>query len=219
MRRFFRNNSKLIIVAAVFLTVGLATPAIGHGVHASFAHNAHKVDGRHAVGAGASIDKRAGKLVATNKKGRLPNNIIKKARDANKLDGLDSSAFATASELSGVSAELSQLEALLLTVRSDLRKVRHIETGNGVGSNFGCPSGNLGVSISNGWGESVDDRFTFVVPGSTGAWGQVRTSASLRTSSANVSGATNPSNGVFCVSFTSLSGLDLEGTVVSIHLN
>jgi len=41
--------------------------------------NADKIDGRHAVGHGASARKRAGKLVATNKKGQLPSNIVKPA--------------------------------------------------------------------------------------------------------------------------------------------
>jgi len=39
--------------------------------------NADKVDGFHAVGAGASRAKRAGKLVATNRNGLLPRNIVK----------------------------------------------------------------------------------------------------------------------------------------------
>jgi len=39
--------------------------------------NADKVDGRHAVGSGASKAKRARKLVATNASGRLPSNIVK----------------------------------------------------------------------------------------------------------------------------------------------
>jgi len=41
--------------------------------------NAHKVDGRHAVSASASRKRRAGKLVATNRQGYLPANIIKPA--------------------------------------------------------------------------------------------------------------------------------------------
>ncbi len=68
---------------------------MAHGVkHALFAHNADKVDGKHAVGATASANSRRGKLVATSRSsGRLPNNIIAKALDANLLDGLDSTAF------------------------------------------------------------------------------------------------------------------------------
>jgi hypothetical protein len=55
--------------------------------------NADTVDGKDAVGAGASISARARKLVATDKQGRLPNKIIRRAPDASKLDGLDSTAF------------------------------------------------------------------------------------------------------------------------------
>ena len=43
---------------------------------------ADTVDGKHAVGAGSTVAKRAGKLVATNAQGHLPSNIIKKAVDA-----------------------------------------------------------------------------------------------------------------------------------------
>jgi hypothetical protein len=39
--------------------------------------NADKVDGKHAVGAGATIPQRRGKLVATDKTGFLPRNIVK----------------------------------------------------------------------------------------------------------------------------------------------
>lgn len=87
MSRFFRENIKLIIVAAVAVLLGLTAPAIGHGVHAQFAHNADKVDGRHAVGAGASVANRRGKLVATNKNGVLPNNIIARAPNSARLGG------------------------------------------------------------------------------------------------------------------------------------
>lgn len=60
----------------------------------TFANNADKVDGKHAVGSGASVNNRKGKLVATNRNtGRLPNNIIKKAGDANLFDGINSDFF------------------------------------------------------------------------------------------------------------------------------
>ena len=56
--------------------------------------NSDKVDGRHAVGAGAGTAQRKGKLVATNDRtGRLPDDIIRKAPDADLLDGRDSSAY------------------------------------------------------------------------------------------------------------------------------
>lgn len=59
------------------------------------AKNADKVDGKHAVSASASSARRKGKLVATSPKtAKLPNNIIAKAPDADKLDGVDSKRFA-----------------------------------------------------------------------------------------------------------------------------
>jgi hypothetical protein len=95
------RHGKTVLVAAVVaaLTAALTTtgPAVAHGVrHAWFAHNADKVDGKHAVAASTSIANRRGKLVATNASGLLPNNIISKAADANALDGLDSTDFAAA---------------------------------------------------------------------------------------------------------------------------
>jgi hypothetical protein len=65
-----------LLTAAVFV----GAPAIAHGVqHSLFAHragDAHKVDGKHAVGAKAPRRKRAGKLVATNRRGKLPFGIL-----------------------------------------------------------------------------------------------------------------------------------------------
>jgi hypothetical protein len=66
---------------------GLAVPAVSAVVRVT---NADKVDGRHAVGSGATQTERARKLVATSKSGKLPNGIIAKAPNANRLDGLDS---------------------------------------------------------------------------------------------------------------------------------
>jgi hypothetical protein len=95
VKRFLRDNVKIVVIAMVTAMVTAGAPAVAHGVqHALFAHNADKVDGKHAVGSGASVNSRKGKLVATSPTtGRLPNNIIAKAADANKLDGADSTAF------------------------------------------------------------------------------------------------------------------------------
>jgi hypothetical protein len=101
----------LSVTALVVAVLGTTGPAIAHGVqHALFAHNADKVDGRHAVGATAGLGARKGKLVATSAAtGRLPNDIIQKAPDAETLDGVDSSGFyaagstvADADQLDGV---------------------------------------------------------------------------------------------------------------------
>jgi hypothetical protein len=84
-----RLKSAALSAGAVVLLVG--TPAVGAMVYDSM--NAHKVDGKHAVAAGASLAQRGGKLVATDTAGRLPNNIIKKAPNAAKLGGAPASAY------------------------------------------------------------------------------------------------------------------------------
>ena len=82
-----------VAVAAAVFAAGPG-PALAHGGHARFAHNSDKVDGIHAVKSATAKTKRRGKIVATSPTtGRLPNNIIKNAPNANKLDGLDSSVF------------------------------------------------------------------------------------------------------------------------------
>jgi hypothetical protein len=74
MRGFTRENAKLAVVGSVCLVAGLVGPA---AAGAAFdANNADKVDGKHAVGAGASANQRAGKLVATDGRGRFPSNSI-----------------------------------------------------------------------------------------------------------------------------------------------
>jgi len=83
-----KGKLPLILSATALLVAifGSAGPAIAHGVqHALFAHNADKVDGKHAVAASASASKRAGKLVAANSLGRLP--------DSERIDGLDSTSL------------------------------------------------------------------------------------------------------------------------------
>lgn len=95
MTAHVKRHLPTILVAMVTAAVTAGAPAIAHGVqHALFAHDSDEVDGRDAVGSKTSKGARAGKLVATSTKtGRLPNDIIKKAPDANRLDGLDSLAF------------------------------------------------------------------------------------------------------------------------------
>jgi len=71
---FSKDNLKLVAVAAFCLAVGLAGPSVAGAVQQGL--NADQVDGKHAVGAKAKIAKRKNKLVATNKQGYLPSNII-----------------------------------------------------------------------------------------------------------------------------------------------
>ena len=91
MRDFLRRNAPVVITAVVVATLMQVGPPV---VAATYdAVNSDKVDGKHAVGAGATASSRAGKLVATNADGKLPNSIIAKAPDAAKLDGVGPSGY------------------------------------------------------------------------------------------------------------------------------
>jgi hypothetical protein len=82
------KDLRTAVIAVIAASAVMAAPAA-----ASYIANADKVDGKDAVGYGASQADRAGNLVATNSQGFLPNGILKKATDAGALDGLDSSKF------------------------------------------------------------------------------------------------------------------------------
>ena len=69
---WMKRDLRTIVVAVVAATVTAGAPALAHGVeHALFAHNADKVDGKHAVGASSSLANAAGKLVTTTGTGRF----------------------------------------------------------------------------------------------------------------------------------------------------
>ncbi len=92
---FVRRNAQTIIVAFVTAAVTASAPAVA-GVVASYAKNAGKVDGVHAVRSKASLDAASKKLVAHNKRGVIPAKFVPKAGNAATLDGLDASDFAQA---------------------------------------------------------------------------------------------------------------------------
>ncbi|MGH3666620.1 MAG: hypothetical protein ACRDU8_11135 [Egibacteraceae bacterium] len=83
MLTILRRDAKIRVVAVITAALAGAGPAMA----AFDAVNAHKVDGKHAVGATTNLNARKKRLVATNAHGRLPNNIIKKAPDADQVDG------------------------------------------------------------------------------------------------------------------------------------
>ena len=95
-----RRYLELFLVAAISSAITLATPAMARVV-ADFAKNADKVDGRHAAPASSTASKRRNKVATYAKSGFLPNNALKRAPDADKLDGKDSAAFVTQGGLSG----------------------------------------------------------------------------------------------------------------------
>lgn len=92
-------NRSHVLVAIVAGLVATATPTLARSV-ADFARNAGKVDGFSAVEADAG--RRGRKLVATNRAGRLPDDIIAVAPDSDLLDGHGASAFVGACERGGI---------------------------------------------------------------------------------------------------------------------
>jgi hypothetical protein len=147
----------LIVGGIAGATVGAVaqTPAEPAAVSAI---NADRVDGRHAVGAGASKAARAGKLVATDQHGYLPSNIVKP---------------------SGVTA---------ISVTNVLGSPVSIPAGSTGAASAGCPSGSKAIaggftqssydirvtdsyrSGTNGWGvlgwndgASAQDLYAFAI--------------------------------------------------------
>lgn len=89
MRDGLKRDLRTVVISAVTASVFVGVPATA----AIIATNSDKVDGKHAVGANATKEQRAKKLVATDKLGLLPNDILAQAPDSNLLDGMDSSDF------------------------------------------------------------------------------------------------------------------------------
>lgn len=95
------GHLKTFVIGAVAGALFGAAPAVAGSV-VRFARNADKVDGFHAVGARQSAEDRAGKLVATNMNGRLPNDVIRTAPDAARLDGREPEEYARTCVAGGV---------------------------------------------------------------------------------------------------------------------
>ena len=91
MFAWLRRNLLIVITASVVSLVWVAGPTVAQAAYDAV--NADKVDGKHAVSAGAAPGARAGKLVATDGNGRLPNNIIAKAPDASRLGGVSPAGY------------------------------------------------------------------------------------------------------------------------------
>lgn len=89
-RKALSRDLRTTVIAVIAASV-VAGPS---AAAAAYVANADKVDNKHAVSSGATTAARKGKLVATNPTtGLLPNNIIAKALNSDRLDGLDSTAF------------------------------------------------------------------------------------------------------------------------------
>jgi hypothetical protein len=109
-----RHTPLLVAVLAVaVLAAGqaVAQPAADTtGTTGPAGVDADTVDGRHVVGPGAAPADRGGALVATTAAGYLPNDIIRKAVDADKVDGLHAAAFARAATLRASTGAVNQAD-------------------------------------------------------------------------------------------------------------
>src|SRR4051794_22827957 len=110
MLSFLKRHGTTMAVAMVTAAITAAAPAIAETVA-----NADKVDGFDAVSCKATEQGRAGKLVATCASGFLPNGLVKKAANADHLDGIDSGGFYRSGSTVANSAQLGGLPANRLT--------------------------------------------------------------------------------------------------------
>lgn len=105
-----RQHLPIVLTALLTSSVFAAGPSVAQAAYDAV--NSDKVDGKHAVGATATPMGRAGKLVATNRSGRLPDNIIAKAPDADLLDGKDAAEFLGTSETAVDAEKLNGLRSV-----------------------------------------------------------------------------------------------------------
>lgn len=91
-----RTYLPVLLSALVTATLVTAGPTVARATYDAV--NARMVDGRSAVGSGASRKVRAGKLVATDKDGHLPDDIIVRAPDTKLFGGKGPDAFAHADD-------------------------------------------------------------------------------------------------------------------------
>ena len=126
MLHIVKRHLGVAVTAAVVSSVFAVGPHVAQA--AVSAINADKVDGKHAVGAGATVARRAGKLVATNGSGRLPDNIIATAPNAARLGGKHPAAYrVTANGLRGGFVALAGPQDLLV-FDADLQLVSRTAT-------------------------------------------------------------------------------------------
>jgi hypothetical protein len=92
MNSNFRQHVTVLVAAALGVMIGSVGPGVAQAAYDAV--NADKVDGKHAVGYGATTTQRRGKLVATNATtGLLPNNIIRRAQDSARINGYGHAAL------------------------------------------------------------------------------------------------------------------------------
>ncbi|HEY7283682.1 MAG TPA: hypothetical protein VID47_19055 [Actinomycetota bacterium] len=153
-----RHRVELFVVAAAAAVLTTAGPALARTV-ADFARNADKVDGIHAVHAGTAVQARAGKLVATSAvTGRLPDNIIAKAPNADRVDGIDSSDLARRAPVAALQAEVAALSERVDALETVVSHVTFDDATNVLtfeGVNVRIVNGSGQTYVKNGLGNLI----------------------------------------------------------------
>jgi hypothetical protein len=102
-----------VMVLAVTGQAALAGTDDGISPSAVANVNADQVDGRHAIKYTSNKTARKGRLMAIGATGYLPDNIILKAMDADKIDGIDSTALATIAALKSAAGAINEADNLV----------------------------------------------------------------------------------------------------------
>ena len=168
------QDARTVVLSVVAASV-VAGPS---AAAAAYVANADKVDNKHAVSSGATVTNRKGKLVATNATtGLLPNNIIAKALDAEKLDGLDSTQFLRSG---GKAADADSVDGLdsgqLLSLQNYEFKYSAVSSAFGSGSSRSvqafCSEGTnpLGGGVTVVSGDPRNSQVTQSFPGNWVWW-------------------------------------------------
>ncbi len=95
MLQRFRRHLPVLITAVVVATATAVGPSVAQAAYDAV--NANHVDGKDAVGSGASAAHRAGKLVATNASGKFPTKVLGVAPNSRRLGGFSHGQVATMS--------------------------------------------------------------------------------------------------------------------------
>lgn len=182
MRDGLRKLLPVSISLALVASLGATPVAAQDEVTPAAGINADRVDGKHAINSTGNKNQRKGKLMAFSASGYLPDNVIKKAVDADKLDGLDSTAFASLAALQALQSpagavneadnplhwnQLQGVPATLADGNDDgLTKITFIRSFSdfsaaGLSSTFydkSCPSGK---AVSGGFWTNFPDDIEF----------------------------------------------------------
>jgi hypothetical protein len=227
----------LSLAALVVALLGVVPVAQSHGVfHAIFAHRAGAVDGKSAVGAGAPLNRAAGKLVATKARGTDRGKFLKKfipkvdsastadnATNADTLDGLDSTAL----QSKGFHSRNENFVDMPASATTTVRSLGNLPPGSylifargSVNSNMAAADDQIDCALAaGGTSQTIDNYFLNqnLMPGETEetTWMIAHTFASLGTVTLSCTTEAAWSGNMIDPTITAISVPSLPVSVVS----